>query len=259
MSEKSSSPAVTRAAAILELLASSDSHRMNRGMGLSDIADALELPKSSVYNICQAMVDANLLRKDGGGYRLGRRLAELGTAYLSGVDAVREFHAVCRDLPADFEETVQLAVLGDGLNVIYLARQDGRRPLRLGLSAEIGRSVPANCTGAGKALLAQLPPEELDHRLHDASELTRMTPNSIGDVDTLREELGRVRQRGYAVDNEEVLEGLCCVAASVPTAVREDGLVAISVTSLKEPGQDGPTDHMVDAMKDLVSQLSLRV
>lgn len=259
MSEKSSSPAVTRAATILELLAGSDSHRMNRGMGLSDIAEALELPKSSVYNICQAMIDANLLRKDGRGYRLGRKLAELGTAYLSGADAVREFHAVCRDLPTDFDETVQLAVLGDGLNVIYLARQDGRRPLRLGLSAEIGRSVPANCTGAGKALLALLPPEELDRRLQQAAELKSMTPNSISDVDALREELGWVRQHGYAIDNEEVLEGLCCVAASVPTAVREDGLVAISVTTLKEPDQTGPTDHMLDALKDLVSQLSLRV
>src|SRR6266404_6758327 len=152
---ESLAPAVTRAATILDVLADND----GEAAGPSEIARRLGLPKSSIANICGALADAGLVRRVGTGFALGRKLAELGGAYLASVDEVQEFYDACQLLASGSEETVQLAVL-DGLEVTYLARHEGRQPVRL--SSQIGRRLPATITATGKAALASLDEEELD-------------------------------------------------------------------------------------------------
>ena len=105
-------------------------------------------------------------------FALGRRLAELGGAYLASVDQVQEFYEASRGLPAGSEETVQFAVL-DGLEVTYLARHDGRQPVQL--SSGIGRRLPAVSTATGKAALASLPADDLQRRLAGVTTLPRAT------------------------------------------------------------------------------------
>ncbi len=151
-------PAVTRAALILDALA----EQASEPMGPSELARRLGLPKSSIANICGALAEAGLVRRVGTGFALGRHLAELGGAYLATVDQVQEFYEASRGLPTGSEETVQFAVL-DGLEVIYLARHDGRQPVQL--SSGIGRRLPAFSTATGKAALASLSDEELGQRL----------------------------------------------------------------------------------------------
>src|SRR6476646_3656839 len=104
---KSLAPAVTRAAAILDVLAED----AGLALGPSELARRLGLPKSSIANICGALADVGLVRRVGTGFALGRRLAELGGAYLVAVDMVQEFYDVARSLPTASEETVQLAIL----------------------------------------------------------------------------------------------------------------------------------------------------
>src|SRR4029077_3302441 len=103
----SRAPAVTRAALILDLLAA----RNGEAVGPSELARALGLPKSSIANICGALADAGLVRRVSTGFALGRRLAELGGAYLASVDQVQEFYEASRSLPASFDETAQIGVL----------------------------------------------------------------------------------------------------------------------------------------------------
>src|SRR6187200_3544166 len=155
---ESLAPAVTRAAAILDLLAENGSV----AAGPSELARRLGLPKSSIANICGALADAGLVRRVGTGFALGRRLAELGGAYLATIDLVREFYDACLELEAGSEETIQLAVL-DGSEMTYLARHDGRQPVRL--TSQIGRRLPATVTATGKAALASLADGDLQERL----------------------------------------------------------------------------------------------
>jgi DNA-binding IclR family transcriptional regulator len=223
-------PAVERSVRLLSLLESAPQHRF----GVSEISRALGIPKSTVLNICGALVEGRLVRRSEDGYQLGRRLVQLGSAYVSSVDLVREFYDACRSLPANIDAMVQLAVLGEDLDAVYLARQDCNSGLRLGLRAEIGRRTPANCTGIGKALLAALPPHELESRLGGVRTLPTLTERSISSPIVLRERLAEVRQRGYSTDDEEVLPGVTCMACAATTTHREDGLVAISITALKE-------------------------
>src|SRR5439155_10095121 len=165
---ESLAPAVTRAAAVLNVL----SENAAVALGPSELARRLGLPKSSIANICGALADAGLVRRVGTGFALGRRLAELGGAYLVAVDMVQEFYEAARGLPVASEETVQLAVL-DGLEMTYLARHDGRQPVRL--TSQIGRRLPATSTATGKAALASLDPAELDRRLAGVIELPAAT------------------------------------------------------------------------------------
>lgn len=224
---ESLAPAVTRAARILDLLA----ERPGEPIGPSELARRLGLPKSSVANICGALADAGLARRISTGFALGRRVAELGGAYLASVDQVQEFYEVARSLSAGSEETVQFAVL-DGLEVTYLARHDGRQPVQL--SSAIGRRLPAFSTATGKAALASLPGDELDRRLAGLTTLPRVTRKAHATVDELRADLAEIRVRGYAIDDEQTMEGVVCYGVMVPSRQPAgEGPCAASITLLK--------------------------
>jgi IclR family transcriptional regulator, blcABC operon repressor len=219
-------PAVTRAALILDVLAESG----GEPVGPSELARRLGLPKSSIANICGALADAGLVRRISTGFALGRHLAELGGAYLATVDQVQEFYEASRNLPTGSEETVQFAVL-DGLEVTYLARHDGRQPVQL--SSGIGRRLPAFSTATGKAALASLPHEELDRRLAGLTTFPRVTRKAHATVDELRADLAEIRRRGYAIDDEETMEGVVCYGVTVPSRQPGEGPCAASITLLK--------------------------
>ena len=234
-------PAVSRAAAILDLLAADPT----QALGTSELARRLDLPKSSVSNICGALVEAGLLTRAPSGYALGRRLAELGGAYLAGIDQVRAFYAACEQLAVASEETMQMGVL-DGLEVIYIARHDGRQPVRL--ASEIGRRLPASCTALGKACLASLPADELARRLVAAEPLPVLTPRSHGSVKELLADLDEVRRRGYAIDDEETATGVVCYAIVVPALGADSEPHGASVTLLKAREND---EHRAALVADL--------
>jgi DNA-binding IclR family transcriptional regulator len=219
-------PAVTRAARILDELAVDGA----RPVPLSELARRVGAPKSSVANICAALVEAGLVRRTETGFGLGRRVAELGGAYLGSLDLVSEFQAAVERLPVASEETAQLAIL-DGLDVTYLARHDGRQPIRL--MSEIGRRLPASCTALGKATLAALPPDELDVRLRGVAALPTLTPRSHRTVASLLDDLDEIRRRGYAIDDEETAEGVVCLAVALEPFGTARGTYGSSVTLLK--------------------------
>jgi DNA-binding IclR family transcriptional regulator len=246
---ESLAPAVTRAAAILEVLAENPS----LPSGPSELARRLGLPKSSIANICNALAESGLIRRIGTGFALGRKLAELGGAYLAAVDLVQEFYDASRELPAASDETVQLAVL-DGLDMTYLARHDGRQQVRL--TSGIGRRLPATVTATGKAALATLDDRELDRRLDGVTSLPVFTPHSITSFDALRTEIAEVRERGHAIDNEETVEGVVCLGIAIPGRRPGEGPYAASVTLLKARATQERIEALVDDLHALTARLS---
>ncbi|MFL5679044.1 MAG: IclR family transcriptional regulator [Chloroflexota bacterium] len=242
-------PAVTRAAAILDALAEDGA----APLALSDLARRLGLPKSSVANICSALLDAGLIRRAGAGFGLGRRLAELGGSYLATVDEVQEFYDLADRLPVASEETTQLALL-DGLDVTYLARHDGRQPIRL--ASEIGRRLPASCTALGKAALASLEPADLTDRLRGVEVLPALTSKSHRRVADLLDDLDEVRRRGYAIDDEETAEGVICLGVAIPRPRSGDEPHGVSVTLLKVRAEPGRVEALVADLRRLARQLA---
>jgi IclR family transcriptional regulator, blcABC operon repressor len=241
-------PAVTRAAAILDALADN----VGAPTPLSDLARRLGLPKSSVANICGALVESGLVRRVDAGFRLGRRLAELGGAYLASVDQVQEFHDLADKLPVASEETMQMAVL-DGLEVTYVARHDGRQPIRL--ASEIGRRLPASCTALGKATLASLDHDDLMERLSGVEALPTLTRNSHRRVAQLLDDLDEVRRRGHAIDNEETSEGIVCLGVAIPRRTGGEPY-GVSVTLLKARAEVARLAALSADLKRLARQLA---
>jgi DNA-binding IclR family transcriptional regulator len=246
---ESLAPAVTRAGAILDLLA----ENAGEAAGPSELARRLGLPKSSIANICNALAEIGLVRRIGTGFALGRKLAELGGAYLASVDQVQEFYDASRLLPTGSEETVQLAIL-DGLEMTYLARHDGRQPVRL--TSQIGRRLPATVTATGKAALASLEPDDLDRRLAGILTLPTLTPNSLASVGALRADLDEVRRRGYAMDDEETVEGVVCFGVMIPGRRPGEGPYAASITLLKARATDERVPLLIDDLYLLADRLS---
>jgi IclR family transcriptional regulator, blcABC operon repressor len=246
---ESLAPAVTRAGAILDLLAES----AGQAPGPSSLARRLGLPKSSIANICNALADIGLVQRIGTGFTLGRKLAELGGAYLASVDQVQEFYEACRLLTTGSEETIQLAILDD-LEMTYLARHDGRQPVRL--TSQIGRRLPATVTATGKAALASLDEADLARRLDGITVLPTLTVNSLGTVEALLADLAVVRARGYAMDDEETVEGVVCYGVMIPGRQPGEGPYAASITLLKVRATDERVPLLIDDLHTLSDRLS---
>jgi DNA-binding IclR family transcriptional regulator len=122
-------------------------------------------------------------------------------------------------------ETIQLAQL-DGIENVYIAISESRRPMRL--ASSVGMRLHAHATGIGKALLGMLEPDDARARL-EAVTLPKLTEHTTTDVDELMEVVTASRDRGYALDDEEYISGCRCVA--VPIFVTASGApTAMSVT-----------------------------
>jgi DNA-binding IclR family transcriptional regulator len=245
---ESLAPAVTRAGAILDLLA----ENADQAVGPSELARRLGLPKSSIANICNALAEIGLVRRIGTGFALGRKLAELGGAYLASVDLVQEFYEVCNELPTGSEETVQLAVL-DGIEMTYLARHDGTQPVRL--TSQIGRRLPASVTATGKAALASLDRREVARRF-EGHDLPVLTSRSLDSVDALLDNLAVVRDRGYAMDDEETVEGVVCFGVAIPGRRPGEGPYAASITLLKARATRDRIPALVSDLRVLAKRMS---
>jgi DNA-binding IclR family transcriptional regulator len=223
-------PALDRGMRVLRLLADSP----QRAYSLSEIAQLLGIPKSTAFNLCGALTEGQLLRRVRDGFQLGRGLLELGSAYASSVNIVAEFYDVCREAPPDLGAVIQLAVLDEELQAVYLAHQDCDSSLRLGLGGMVGRRVPANCTAGGKMLLALLPPAELEERLRQWDVLPRVTRRSITSRPRLLREIAIARETGYAFDEDGAILGLSCVATGFRSSHADGGHLAISITAPTE-------------------------
>ena len=248
-SRSSLAPAVTHAAALLELLAAEP----RTPARLSDLSRRLGLPKSSVANICAALVATGLLRRTDAGFALGWKLAQLGAAYLSTVDQVQEFYDACFRLEIASEETIQLGLLDD-LDVVYLGRHDGREPVRL--VSELGQRLPASCTAMGKAALASLDPDDLAERYRGLRSLPALTRKSHRTFGSLLADLGGVRERGYSVDDEETADGVLCLGVAITGPQPTDRPYAASVTLLKVRATDDRRAALIADLRRLAMMLA---
>jgi DNA-binding IclR family transcriptional regulator len=198
---------VDRAIEILERLA-------GRGgcASLSELADDLGLSRSTVHGLLATLKQRGLVAQETNAhYALGIKLFELGSAAVARLDLRTSAGPVLEGLVERFQETVHL-VVRDGLDVIYIDKRESPRSMRI--VSQVGARLPAYCTAVGKAILAFLPEEELE-RLLAGVVLRPWSDNTLTDPEILKLHLQGVRRNGYALDNEEIFEGLRCVGAPI--------------------------------------------
>jgi DNA-binding IclR family transcriptional regulator len=187
--------------------------RLGPELGVSDISRALGLKKATTHRLLASLRRRGIVAQDpvSRRYRLGLKLWELGQMATTQIDWIGRVRPLLQELTDRVGETTHLAVLNDG-QVLYVEKVESTRSLRM--PSQVGRRLPAHCTGVGKALIAFLP-EEVTRAIVVRRGLTRFTRNTITDPALLEAELARVRERGYSVDNEEIEEGLVCIGAPI--------------------------------------------
>jgi IclR family KDG regulon transcriptional repressor len=179
---------------------------------LTEIAQATGLHKATTHRILTTLLNCGFVEQaaNGDGYRLGLRLAGLGLSVLHDLDFRHEALPHMEQLVERFQETCDLGVLDRG-QVLSVEMVQSSHTLTI--AARVGRHLPAHCTSGGKVLLAFLPPEVVEPVLN--APLAAYTENTITSPARLRQELEVVRQRGYALDNEEFEAGIRAVAAPI--------------------------------------------
>jgi IclR family acetate operon transcriptional repressor len=197
---------LNRAFALLEHMAAAGGD-----VALSELATRSGLPLPTIHRIIRTLVGSGYVRQlPSRRYALGPRLIGLGDAASRMLGEWARPHLA--QLVDEVGETANMAVL-DGDAVVYVAQVPSRHSMRM--FTEVGRRVPVHCTGVGKALLAQLPPERVRAMVTGAG-MPAQTPHTITDPDRLARELDRIRHQGYAVDDAEQELGVRCVAVAVP-------------------------------------------
>ena len=187
--------------------------RLGPELGVSDISRALGLKKATTHRLLASLRRRGIVAQDPSSrrYRLGIKLWELGQMATTQVDWLDRVRPLLQQLTDRVGETSHLAVLNDG-QVLYVDKVESTRSLRM--PSQVGRRLPAHCTGVGKALIAFLP-EEVVRTLVARRGLPGFTANTITDLRRLEHELAAIRERGYSVDDEEIEEGLVCIGAPV--------------------------------------------
>ena len=180
---------------------------------LSELAASTELPLPTVHRLLRTLVSLGYARQlPNRRYALGPRLIRIGEA------ASRQFGALARPqltgLVDALGESANMAVL-DGDMVVYVAQVPSSHSMRM--FTEVGRRVHLHDTGVGKAILAQLPDETVRAIVGRAG-MPTPTEHSIGSIDELLVELDRIRERGFAIDDQEQEIGVRCFSMAVPDA-----------------------------------------
>lgn len=183
-------------------------------LGVSEIAAGTSMDPSTVHRILTTLVARNFATQNPATrkYRLGLRFLECAASVESSLgyrEVARDF---MKDLADSTMETVNLSVR-DRHELVYIDQVQPNAQTMIQLFTQIGARAPLHCTGAGKALLATLPDQQLDELLD--SELKRFTDNTVTNLGELKAEIARIRSRGFAIDDEERERGVRCVATVI--------------------------------------------
>lgn len=244
-------PAIVRAIDVLEFVAQS-----RRGLSVSEISRNLALPKSSTHLTLATLEKRGFLRRNAqtGKYSFGLKLVSLSRRVLDHLDLREVARPFMNALMSKTGSIVHLAVLERNEAVLI----DRVEPAGQSAGADwVGRRLDINCTGVGKALAAFLSEEQFN-RLITAKQFARHNDNTIVTVRDLKKELARVREQGYAVDDEEDELGLRCVGVPILDAHQEP-IAAISLAGTTEQIPFEKVHGLANTLKQTARDISVRL
>ncbi|MDM7459364.1 MAG: IclR family transcriptional regulator [Paracoccus sp. (in: a-proteobacteria)] len=214
---------VGRTLAVLDLVSG-----FGRPVRFGEILPVAGLPKATLYRFLQVLTRQDMLAydEDRQTYTPGMRLVRLAHSAWAQSSLAPIACEVLDELAETLGQTVHLAQLDNGA-VLYVDKRNARQPVEM--FSQSGKVGPAYCTGVGKAMLAHLPEDRLAAAIARQSFYAH-TPNTLTTPDALRADLAAIRERGYALDDEEHEAGIACIAAPILSG-KGRILGAVSVTT----------------------------
>jgi DNA-binding IclR family transcriptional regulator len=220
-------------------------------LGITEISRSLDIHKSTVHRLLATLEHEGFVRQiEGGRYMLSFALLELSAGVIAWEGIRETVLSSLQDLAKNTGETAHLAVLDAG-EVLYIEKVEGKWSLRM--PSSVGKRLPLNCTALGKVFLAGLDRHE-SHRIVHGQKWQTRTPNTLIDPYELETEVNAVRDQGYALDREEVEEGLVCIAAPI---VDDRGITsaAVSISAPSSRILSRLEDH-IEAVQEACTALS---
>lgn len=199
---------IVKAANIIQLLSTAEAP-----MSLGEISRELIMQKSTLHGILATLCNVGYVVQipDSGRYRLSVKLFELGNKVAASWNERKLAYPHMKRIVSLTGEAVHMAILENG-DVLYIHKLESDQSIRI--VTDSGVRLPPHCSGVGKVLLSGLSDSEIQKLIRKKG-LVRYTENTIMDFDLLMAEINTVRRQGYAIDNQEFMIGLKCVAVPV--------------------------------------------
>jgi IclR family pca regulon transcriptional regulator len=213
---------------------------------LSEVAAATGLSRAAARRFLHTLVHLGYMRSAGGRFELRPKILELGYAYLSSLTLPEVALPHLEELVAEVHESSSVSEL-DGGDVVYIARVPTKRIMTVTIS--VGTRFPAYATSMGRVLLAAQPEPWLDAYLSTAS-LHHLTGHTITTESGLRQELRKIRARGWALIDQELEEGLRSLAAPIRDS---DGTVVAAVNVATHAGRRSLDSIVADLLAPLLA------
>ncbi|ELZ02497.1 IclR family transcriptional regulator [Natrialba asiatica] len=198
--------------------------RHTTSAGITEIADELDLAKSTVYRHTKTLESRGLVVRSGDTYRISTWFLDYGIHVRNQHPLFDVATPKVDELAAETDEKVWCVIEEDGVGV-HIYGAEGRHSVRT--HARIGKRTALHQFAAGKAILAHLPADRIE-RILDEYDLAAQTAQTITDRDELRSQLETIRERGYALNYEESVTGVHAVGAPVKDE-SGDAIGAISI------------------------------
>jgi DNA-binding IclR family transcriptional regulator len=227
---------VARALDILDVLDA------NGEMTNTSVARLLGMEKSTVFRTLNTLVAKNYVRQDPETlkYSIGYKLFEMGHNVARRTGLPKQAFRFMRRLANICRGAINLGVL-DGDKIVYIDKIESDETVKACM--KIGQGIPLHCTGLGKAHLAHMSREAVK-ALIGPGPYQRYTDNTMTAFDDLVADLSEVRRLGYAIDDEEHLKGIVCVAAPAFNS-KGEVIAALSVAVLKNLVNDSEVDAKI--------------
>jgi IclR family transcriptional regulator, acetate operon repressor len=215
---------------------------------LAETAAETGLPRPTAHRWLNALAASGLLQRtpDGRRFEIGPEAVRLAFSILSNAPAAALRRDILERLVAEVGESCNLTVL-DGSQVVYVDRVEAVWPLRIAFQR--GSKVPAHCSASGKLFLALSPPAARDRVLR-ASVLERFTDSTLTEREALDAEFAEIRRRRYALDREEYLQGLVCVAVPILQRVGR-ARACVAALALQAPVARMSLDGLIEKLPAL--------
>lgn len=242
---------VDRALHLLEIMAEE-----NREVGLVELCKKTHINTTTLYRLLQTLKGRGFIAQNSytGRYRLGPKLVELGHVVVEQIELRRIALPFLQELMEKTGKTANLAVLDEG-EAIYIEKVES--PVLLRMFHRIGKQAPPHATGVGKVLLAALPSGKVTEILKSKG-LYKLTENTITSLEKLQKELEKIRENGFAIDNEEYEVGAKCIAGPIRDYTNVV-VAAISISGSSARLLEERLSELAEVVKEIALKISREI
>jgi DNA-binding IclR family transcriptional regulator len=219
-------------------------------LGVTELSKRLKLHKNNVFRLLATLESRGYIEQNRAteNYRLGLKSLELGQTFIKQMGLLRQAKPVLEKIVQSCNETSYVTIFKEG-HVVYLDVLETDMTVRV--VSRVGSRLPAYCTASGKVYLANLSEDEINEILPSEG-LKTYTPTTIGTRSELKNQLEKIAAQGYAIDDEELDQGVRCVAAPIRDYTRR----IVGAISISGPSMRLTNDRIQEDLIPLVLQAS---